>query len=286
MTSTNQWQTTLLRAGSFRLDGGSMFGVIPKAFWSRWSPPDEHNRIRLDCNCVLLRDGDRTVLVEAGYGEKWSPKDRSIFKMEERTVLDALREVSVDPDEVTHVVLTHLHFDHAGAVTGWRNPSDGDRGGFTPSFPNAELIVQKRELEDALDNRSTMTRTYLKSHLEPVLDRFRTIDGAGEILPGIAVEPAPGHTWGQQAIHWSDTDRSYAFPGDLCPTLVHAHPSASMAYDVEPWTNMKQKQSFLEACIEKQRFVILDHDPDNPLATVVESEAQSGRFELEPACER
>ena len=204
--------------------------------------------------------------------------------MEDRTVLDALREVAVAAEDVTHVVLSHLHFDHAGALTDWSDHDLGDAGGFAASFPRAELIVQKRELEDALSNHSTMSRTYLRSHLDPVLDRFRTTDGVQEPLPGIEVRPVPGHTWGQQSIHWSDLERRYAFPGDLCPTLLHAHPSANMAYDVEPWTNMLQKQSFLRACIEEQSMILLDHDPDNPLATVVESDQQSGRFELQPAC--
>ena len=260
-----------------------MFGVIPRSIWSKWSVPDDNNRIRLDCNCALLRDGDHTVLIEAGYGAKWSEKERSIYAMEDRTVLDALREVGVAAEDVTHVLLSHLHFDHSGALTEWSDPDGGDESGFTASFPRAELIVQKRELEDALANRSTMSRTYLRSHLDPVLDRFRTVGGVGEPLPGIEVRPVPGHTWGQQSIHWSDLERRYVFPGDLCPTMLHAHPSANMAYDVEPWTNMLQKQSFLRSCIDEDSVVLLDHDPDNPLATVVESEDRGGRFELQPA---
>ena len=268
MNAHHTWETTLLRAGSFRLDGGSMFGVMPKAVWSEWAVPDARNRIALECNCVLLRDGENTVLIETGFGEKWTEKDRDIFAMEGRTVVDALREMSVDTGDVTHVLLTHLHFDHAGALTCWSEPERGEAGGFRPTFPNARIIVQKRELEDALENRSTMKRTYLRSHLEPVADRFRVFEGASEVLPGIRVVPMPGHTWGQQGIEWSDHERAYVFPGDLCPTCSHVHPSSSMAYDMEPWTSMVEKGLFLERCVDEGLTVILDHDPENPLVTV------------------
>ena len=283
MTSENSWNTTVLRAGAFRLDGGSMFGVVPKPIWSKWSAPDEANRIRLDCNCALLRDGERCVLVETGFGEKWTQKDREIFAMEERTVLDALHELDVAADAITHVVVSHLHFDHAGALTSWTDSARGDESGFSPSFPNAEIIVQQREWDDALANRSTMTRTYLRSHLDPVADRVRLVQGEAEPLPGIRVAPVPGHTWGQHAIYWSDTGRDYVFPGDLCPTRAHAHPAANMAYDVEPWTNMRQKAGFLRECADTGRLILLDHDPEQPLVGASESAERPGRYRLESA---
>ena len=280
--SSHQWNTRIIQAGSFRLDGGSMFGIIPKAIWKTWSKPDEANRIDLQCNLVLLEDGEHRVLIECGYGEKWSTKDRAIFAMEDRTAVDALEEVGVAPDEITHVLLTHLHFDHAGALTRWADPEAGDEGGFVPGFPNASILVQKTEWEDASSNRSTMTKTYLSSHLEPIANRIKTLDGACEPLPGIQVGPMPGHTWGQQAVSWSDTDRAFVFPGDVCPTQVHAHPSASMAYDVEPWTNMNSKMGLLKSCHEQGRSMILGHEPKEPLVRVVQDERRRGSFTLEP----
>ena len=279
--SANQWKTRILQAGAFRLDGGSMFGIIPRAIWQKWSEPDQANRIDLQCNVVLLEDGEHRVLVECGYGEKWSEKDRSIFAMQDRTVIDALEEAEVSGEQITHVLLTHLHFDHAGALTRWSDAEAGDEGGFVPGFPNARILVQKTEWEDACSNRSTMTRTYLSSHLKPIADRVVTLEGECEPLPGIRVGPMPGHTWGQQAVSWSDTGRDYVFPGDVCPTRAHVHPSASMAYDVEPWTNMKHKVELLRTCHEQGRHLILGHEPHEPLVRVVEDEERRGAFALE-----
>lgn len=260
-----------------------MFGVVPKPIWSTWSTPDDVNRIRLDCNCALLQDGESRVLVETGFGEKWESKDREIFQMEERTVVDALNELNMTVEEITHVIVSHLHFDHAGALTSWVDSETGDESGFSPSFPNAEVIVQRREWEDALANHSTMTRTYLRSHLDPITDRVRVVDGDAEPLPGIRVAPVPGHTWGQHAIYWSDNERDFVFPGDLCPTRAHAHPAANMAYDVEPWTNMQQKAALFRECADTGRLILLDHDPEEPLVSVSESTKRPGRYQLESA---
>lgn len=249
-----------------------MFGVIPRALWSKLSPPDDHNRIALDTNCVLLRDGERTVLIESGYGNKFSKKEREIFAMEDRTVLNALDEINVDASDISHVIVTHLHFDHAGGLT--RLVGDSDE--IALSFPNARVIVQEQEWRDAKNNRSTMTKTYLATHLDPIADRVELISGAAEVLPGITVSPAPGHTWGQQAVHWADDQTAYVFPGDLCPTRAHAHPAASMAYDVEPWTNMNEKARLLDRCAESGRLIVLDHDPDNPVVKA-QREAIDGR---------
>lgn len=172
-----------------------MFGVVPRTIWSGWTEPDEYNRIRLDCNCVLLEDGEHVVLVEAGYGSKWTAKERGLYAMEERSVVDALAEIEVDPSTITHVILSHLHFDHAGALTTWR-----------------DLV----------------------------------------------------------------------FPGDLCPTRLHAHPSTSMAYDMEPWTSLRGKQALLRRCADEGRLIVLDHDPDEPLARALESPERPGRHVLEP----
>ena len=260
---THQWSWTLLRAGAFRLDGGSMFGIIPKTFWSKWTEVDERNRIPMQANCLLLDDGDRKVLVETGCGGKWSDKERTIYAMENRTIRHALEEHEVDPKDISAVVVTHLHFDHAGGLT-----ELGSNGEPQPVFPNAEVFVQKQEWEDALANRSTMSRTYLRSHLDPIREQVRTIDGIKEVLPGIRVEPLPGHTWGMQGIFFADAERTVVFPGDLMPTQAHVHPAASMAYDMLPHTSMENKATFLSRAADEGWTIVLDHEPGQAIVHV------------------
>lgn len=273
----HQWRVTPLRAGGFRLDGGGMFGLIPKTFWSTWIPADESNRIGLACNCLLLEDGTRRVLVETGYGAKWSAKDRGIYLLEERTVVDALAERGVTPSMIDHVIVSHLHFDHAAGLT--QLAADG---GVEPTFPRATILVQRREWEDALANRSTMTKTYLRTHLDPIRERLTLLDGPGEPLPGIAVRPLPGHTWGQQGILIRGGAGIVAFPADLIPTMHHVHLSASMGYDVLPYENMLNKRAFLAEAASEGWTIALDHDPVAPLVRAVAEAPDMSRFRLEP----
>ena len=261
-----------------------MFGIIPKAMWSEWTEPDERNRIGLATNCLLLEQGSRRVLVETGCGDKWTARSRSMYGLDGRTILDALREEDVDPDSIDTVVTTHLHFDHAGGLTTWdgADPNEMIASGTSPRpvFRNAEIVVQRREWEDAIANRSTMTRTYLRSHLDPIADRVRLIDGEEEVLPGVRVEPLIGHTWGMQGVFIEVENGGLVFPGDLMPTIHHAHPSASLAYDMLPYESMRTKLGFLPRAAEHGWTVVLDHEPDRPVVRVVEE--ASGRFEIEP----
>ncbi len=267
------WKWTLLRAGAFRLDGGSMFGIIPKTFWSGWVEPDEWNRIPMQSNCLLLENGDRKVLVETGCGDKWSEKERAIYAMEQRTVRDALEERGVAPEDISAVVVTHLHFDHAGGLT-----NNGPDGKPISVFPEAEIFVQHQEWQDALANRSTMSRTYLKSHLDPIRDQVCKVEGPDEIIPGIRVRPLPGHTWGMQGVFFHDGENTVVFPGDLLPTRAHVHPAASMAYDVLPHTSMECKAQFLNQAESEAWTVVLDHEPGAAVVRV--NSDGGGRFEL------
>ncbi len=270
------WKWTLLRAGRFGLDGGSMFGVVPKALWARRTPPDDLNRIPLQTNCLLLEGQGKRLLVETGYGDKWAAEDREIYAMQARSVLDALAEQGVRPEDIDLVLVTHLHFDHAGGLT-----RSGDSGEPVPSFPRAEIIVQRGEWEDALANRSTMNRTYLRSHLDPVADRIRAVEGEAEILPGLVVWPMVGHTWGQQALRFQDDDGWVCFPGDVMPTFQHSGLAWNMAYDMLPYTNMQSKQDLLERAREEGWRIVLDHEPGDPLVRVVEHPKRPDRLTLE-----
>ncbi|MCP3902941.1 MAG: MBL fold metallo-hydrolase [Planctomycetes bacterium] len=269
------WTWKLLRAGNFRLDGGSMFGVVPKSIWSSITPPDDGNRIPLQTNCLLLTAGELTVLVETGYGGKWSDKERGFYDLERRTVLDALAEENVDPADIDLVVVTHLHFDHAGGLT----HLDAS-GAAVSSFPNAEIVVQRTEWADALANKSTMTKTYLRSHLDPVADQVRTIDGEAHLAPGLTVWPMPGHTWGQQAVAFRDADGVVCFPGDVMPTRGHAGPAFNMGYDMLPYRNMQSKTNLLKRAAEESWRIVIDHEPGDPVVRVEEDPDRPGRYTL------
>ncbi|MFG0276026.1 MAG: MBL fold metallo-hydrolase [Phycisphaerales bacterium] len=275
MTAPATWSWRLLRAGAFMLDGGAMFGLIPRPIWTRAVTPDDKNRIALETNCLLLERDGALVVVEAGIGDKLTDKLRGIYNAERRTIADALREIDADPADITHVVLTHLHFDHAGGLT----TLEGDRA--VPVFPNAEVIVQKQEWHDALANRSTMHSTYLRDHLDPIAERVRTVEGETEALPGLRVRPVPGHTFGQQAVLFDAAGAgTVAFPGDLMPTRHHAPTTWGMAYDVESYTTMVEKARFLADAHANDWTIVLDHDPGEPVMRTQAHEQREGEFTL------
>ena len=274
----SDWSCEVLQAGALRLDGGGMFGIIPKAMWSTWSHPDESNRIPLQTNCLLLRSSAGTVLVETGCGDKWTDRERAMYGLEDRTIVDALREVDITPDEVDLVVVTHLHFDHAGGLTTFDADDPDPSKPALPVFRNAEVVVQRLEWNDAVANRSTMTRTYLRSHLDPIDDRLRLVEGGEEVLPGLRVEPVPGHTRGQQGVLVETTSGTIAFLGDLLPTRHHVHHSAATAYDMDPYETMTVKRALLERAFRERWALALDHDFEVPLVQV-DRDAR-GRYEL------
>lgn len=269
----------MLRAGAFMLDGGAMFGIVPKPLWTRLVTPDEKNRIPMQTNCLLLEGHGKLVLIETGIGNKFDEKKRGIYAMEDRCILDALAEEGVDPGAITDVIVTHLHFDHAGGLT----HSDG-AGGAVSSFPNASVHTQKLEWEDALANKSTMHSTYLRDHLDPVAGQIKTFEGSGEVLPGIRVEPLPGHTWGQQGVFFQGDGvaegGTVVFPGDLIPTVHHASPTYGMAYDVLPYESMVQKERFLGRAAAESWTVVLDHEVGDAVVRVEENPEKPGKHLL------
>jgi len=276
--SEHPYRVTPIRAGGFRLDGGAMFGLIPRTIWETWIAPDAHNRIALATNCLLLDDGSRKVLVETGYGDKWSDKERAIYQLAPRTISDALREQGVEPESIDHVIVTHLHFDHAAGLT-----RRGAGDALERTFPNAEIVVQQREWDDAIANRSTMTRTYLPSHLEPIRSAVRLLDGPTEALPGIVVRPLVGHTWGQHGVFVRDERGGITvFPADLIPTRHHVHLAANMGYDVLPYENMLSKREFLAEAAGEGWRLVLDHEPSQPIVRAERDPADPSRHVLVP----
>lgn len=260
------------------------------------------------------------VLIEVGTGDKLDAKSKDLFALGERTILDALQDVNCGAADIGAVVTTHLHFDHSGALTrlaragetaDWTGPASGMAGarpdhGVKVTFPNARVFTQRREWVDALANRSVMTRTYFKDHLLPIRERVTLVDspmpyapgivpdrddapiGSAERrstelpgVPGVHVFLAPGHTWGQQAIWFSDTKgRTVVFTPDVMPTAAHVGATYNLAYDVEPYTSMLTRRWLLAEAAERGWLLVLDHEPGNPCVRVKANE--KGWFDLTP----
>lgn len=310
-----RYRWRLLRAGGFKLDAGSMFGLIPRVVWSKSVPTDAIGRMDVHHNCLLLEratdpppgiDAPKLVLIECGTGNKLDAKMASVFALDGRWIYDALHEADCDPRDIERILVTHLHFDHAGALT--RKALAGEDGGphnAVPSFPNAIIHCQAREWSDALANRSVMTKTYYRDHLEPIAGQVRTIESQRpfvsgaiverdadpivpidlrmtEVLPGVRVFLVPGHTWGQQAISFKDpSGRTVVFTPDVMPTAAHLGAAYSLAYDVEPYTSMVSKRWFLAEAAERGWTLVLDHEPGNPVCTVHAD--GKGWFTLKPS---
>lgn len=273
------WNWNVLRAGTFRLDGGAMFGLIPRPLWTRVVEPDDRNRIGLQQNCLLLEKDGALVLVECGIGDKFPSKLRDIYAQESRTVVEALHEIGCDAKDISTVIVSHLHFDHAGGLTRW------GADGTTPElcFPNAEVVTQAQEWADALANKSTMHKTYLREHLDPIRERVRLVEGEADILPGIRAFPTPGHTWGQQAVVVDTAEGVVCYPGDVLPTRHHAGLSYNLAYDVEPYTNMSSKRTLFERAVAGGWTLALDHEPGPACFRVSASGEKAGSYALEEA---
>lgn len=275
------WDVRHVEAGFFKLDGGAMFGTVPKVIWAKLMPADELNRIRFASNSLLLRglaEGrPRVVVVETGNGDKEDALFRERFALEgEGVLLDSLAALGVQPEEVTDVLLTHLHFDHAGGVT----RREGDR--IVPTFPNARHIVQRQELDDARHPPLRSKASYLPYNWEPLLEAglLETVDGEGDVLPGIRVRPLPGHNRGNQGVMVLGEGRKLIYGGDLIPTRHHLQPTWVMGYDLDVNTCVENRIRLLDEICDTQDILAFDHDPELP-AGMVRKDAK-GRYVLEP----
>jgi glyoxylase-like metal-dependent hydrolase (beta-lactamase superfamily II) len=268
---------TLLSGGRLRLDGGAMFGLIPKAVWSRVYPTDEQNRILLACNCLLVEWPGRPerLLVETGHGAKYSEKEQRIFAINPRQwLLPALTALNIAPESITDVVLTHLHFDHAGGLTHERD------GQCVPTFPRARVHVQRAEYEDARANFGIMHASYRAENLTPLpATAWQLLDGAALILPGVRVRTTPGHTRGHQTVLVEGARRVLAYAGDVLPTRHHLGAPYNMGYDLFPLENRASKQALLAWLAARDGLLVLDHEVDSPVSTV---RAAGDWFSLSP----
>lgn len=263
----------LLDAGRQRLDGGAMFGVVPKPLWERRIPADERNRIPLALRCLLIEHPDALVLVDTGVGNKEDAKFRDIYAIENAgrqgptQLEDALAEAGYHPDDVGFVVNTHLHFDHAGGNTWVAGPGEPAQ----VAFPRATYVVQEGELAFARRTNERTAASYLPANFEPVAaaGRWRLERGESEILPGIRVVPTPGHVPHHQSVVVESGGEVACYLGDLVPTTAHLSLPWIMGYDLEPLVTLETKRVVLGRAEAEGWLLVFEHDPERGLGRVV-----------------
>jgi glyoxylase-like metal-dependent hydrolase (beta-lactamase superfamily II) len=259
-----------LEGGEVRLDGGSMFGIIPRVLWEKRITPDERHRIRLAMRCLLVEHPDGLVLVDTGLGNKEDPKFLDIYGvanqgLEGATQLeDALASASFLPRDVRWVINTHLHFDHAGGNTTMDPELEQDpRRHVRPTFPNATYVVQRGELEFARHLNERTRGSYFPSNYEPIAaaKHWHLVEGDAEVLPGISVRLTPGHVPYHQSIVVSDRGETAAYVADLIPTVAHLPLVWIMGYDVEPLRTLESKRQLLADAVAGGWRLLFEHDP-------------------------
>lgn len=256
-----------VETGSFALDGGAMFGVVPKPLWSKaYHPGDEVNRIPLAARLLLVRWDDHVLLVDAGNGTKMNEKFCDIYGIDrEKSSADyALSPFGLNVEDITDVILTHLHFDHAGGATTIKN------GKVTPTFPNAKYYLQKDQLKLAESPSLKDAASFIPDNYVPLMadGLLETVDGEGEIYPGITVKPLFGHTKAMQVVIIEAEGQSLLYCGDLVPTSAHLHLPFIMAYDNDPLITLKEKKAILGRACEANWLLVFEHDAFLPAARI------------------
>jgi glyoxylase-like metal-dependent hydrolase (beta-lactamase superfamily II) len=245
--------------GRFRLDGGAMFGVVPKALWERCCPADEQNRIPLSLTCLLIRAHGRNILVDTGLGDKEDAKFNQRFAVDRTpTLQESLQRYSLGPEQIHMVINTHLHFDHAGG-----NTVRDNNGALTPAFPNAAYFVQRGEYEDAANANERTKVSYRRENFTKLaqVNKWEFLTGDQELLPGISTVVTNGHTRFHQSVKIESEGRVAFFLGDLIPTVSHLPLPYIMGYDLDPMQTLETKRWVLDRAFEGQWLLIFEHDP-------------------------
>ena len=260
-----------IQAGGQKLDGGAMFGVVPKPLWERRIPADERNRIPLGMRCLLVEHPSGLVLVDTGAGNKESEKFYDIYGIENRgaggrTALeDGLAQLGVRTDDISLVISTHLHFDHGGGNT-FRDES----GRVRPTFAKARYVVQRGEYDYATHTNERTAASYFPHNFVPLHEAgiLDFVEGEREIVGGIRVMPTPGHVPFHQSVVIESEDATAIFLGDLIPTAAHLPLPWIMGYDVEPLVTLESKRHLLARVEKEQWLVVFEHDATVPWGRV------------------
>ena len=270
------YRVEIIQDTEFRLDGGAMFGVVPRVLWSQLCPPDDENRVRMNMNCVFIDTGAEKVLIETGIGDKWTSKQASMYGIERsRPLAETLKlRTGVSPDEITIVVNTHLHFDHAGG-----NTKLDASGKPVPSFSNARYFVSRAELDHASHPTERDRASYLPENWEPLTasGQLETKDAAYEVVPGLSMETIAGHNRSMQCWRLQRDGQTMFGFADLVPLRAHLRLPWIMGYDLFPVETLEAKKRILPQAARENWICLFYHDPNEPLCRL-----QQGAKEVSP----
>jgi glyoxylase-like metal-dependent hydrolase (beta-lactamase superfamily II) len=258
-----RWRVHALQAGGQKLDGGAMFGVVPKTLWERRIPADERNRIQLGMRCLLIEHEIGPILIDTGAGNKETDKFYEIYGMDNAgktgatQLEDALGQAGFRPEEIVMVINSHLHFDHAGG-----NTLKDASGAIRPSFPNARYVMQRGEYEWATHTNERTAASYFLPNFEPLRTsgQMELIDGDREIIAGIQSVKTPGHTPHHQGLLIESNGERAFYIADLVPTTAHLPLPWIMGYDVEPLVTLETKRRILKRAVDEDWLVVFEHD--------------------------
>jgi glyoxylase-like metal-dependent hydrolase (beta-lactamase superfamily II) len=271
-------RVSVLHDGTIALDGGAMFGVVPRVVWEKRDPPDERNRVTLGLNVALIESGGKRVLVDTGMGDRWSEREVRMYGIDRSTTLiGGLRARGLAPEDIDVVVNTHLHFDHAGGNT--RREGDG----VVPTFPRARYVVQRGEWEDARHPHERSRASYREDDFVPVAeaDQLDLIDGETEVVPGVRAVPVGGHTTHHQMVVVESGGETLVVPTDLLPTASHLPLPFVMGYDLFPVATLEAKRRLLHAAVEGGWRILFYHDARTPVGRV-RREGDGYTLEVDP----
>lgn len=255
----------LIQDGRFWLDGGAMFGVVPKVLWKKINAPDPENRIELALNCLCVVHPEGLVLIDTGLGDYLKKRFIDIYNVQRsHTFHEALTGQGVEPEQVRYVINTHLHFDHCGGNT------ISDNGYWRPAFPNARYIVQEREWEDANHPNDRSQASYLKNTFVPIntAGLLDLVSGDHEVLPGITVMSTNGHTRGHQSVLIESNGEYAFFPGDVIPMTAHIRIPYITGYDLYPVDLVETKKEILRRAADEHWLCVFEHDPVIPFSYI------------------
>ncbi len=256
----------IINSGHFGLDGGAMFGIIPKPLWEKTNPCDNRNRIKLATRNLLLRSGNKNILVDTGMGDKWDDKSKDIYDIKQNpfSLESELKKLNLSSGDITDVILTHLHFDHTGGSTKY----EGEK--LIPAFPNAKFYVQKKNFEWAVNPSDRDRGSYIKDNFVPLAEEgvLNFIDGEKNFDDDIEFIIVNGHTFSQQLLKISDSRTTLLYCCDLLPTVSHIPIPYVMGYDLQPLVTVEEKKKILAKAAEESWILFFEHDPEFSHATV------------------